>query len=351
MLDTLKKSRILIVDDNQLNIELLSIMLSHEGYDNISALSDSREVLGHYKKWRYDLILLDIRMPYFDGFQVMEQLSTVIDGDYLPVLVLTAQTDMKTRLKALEMGAKDFLTKPFDKTEVLTRISNLLEVRHLYNVQRRQSEILEAKVRERTRELEETRLEIIRRLGVAAEFRDNETGMHVIRMSKSCKILALRLGLGKKKAEKILNASPMHDVGKIGIPDNILLKPGKLDAKEWEVMITHSRIGYDLLGDHPSDIIRLAAEIALSHHEKWDGSGYPNGQKGEEIIIEGRIAAVADVFDALTSERPYKKAWPVKESLDCINGQSGVHFDPTVVDAFKESLPEILRVREKYKDE
>jgi len=290
-------------------------------------------------------------MPEMDGFEVMEQLSKLIDGDYLPVLVLTAQTDTETRLRALEIGAKDFLTKPFDKTEVLQRIYNMLEVRILYNQQRNQSEILEAKVRERTQELSDTRLEIIRRLGRAGEYRDNETGMHVIRMSKSCQRMALAAGLGEEVAEVILNASPMHDVGKIGIPDAILLKPGKLNSEEWEIMKTHSEIGADILSEHSSDMIKMAQHIALTHHEKWDGSGYPNCLKGEEIPIEGRIAAICDVFDALTSDRPYKEAWPVEKAVTFINENSGSHFDPNLVKLFNEILPEILNIRNQYADD
>jgi putative two-component system response regulator len=297
-------------------------------------------------------------MPHLDGYQVMEKLSGNIKGDYLPVLVLTAQIDMGTRLKALEAGAKDFVAKPFDKTEVLNRIANILEVRALYNERKQQNEILEAKVKERTlelqernKELEETRLEIIRRLGRAGEYRDNETGMHVIRMSKSCQCLALAVGLGEEHAEQILQASPMHDVGKIGIPDGILLKPGKLDPEEWEIMKTHAEIGADIMGDFDSSLMRMAGMIAFTHHEKYDGSGYPNGTKGSGIPIEGRIAAICDVFDALTSERPYKEAWTVERALDLINEESGKHFDPELVRLFNEILPDVLTIREQYADE
>ncbi len=333
------------------------MMLEQEGYENVTSVTDPREVNGLFRKWRYDLIILDISMPHLDGFQVMEQLFETIHGDYLPVLVLTAQTDMETRLRALELGANDFCTKPFDRTEVVNRISNMLEVRYLYNQQKRQSEILDAKVRERTVELEErnrelhdTRLEIIRRLGRAGEYRDNETGMHVIRMSKSCRLLALAAGLGEEFAEILLNASPMHDVGKIGIPDGILLKPGKLDGAEWEIMKSHAEIGADIVGESWVEIMAMARSVALTHHEKWDGSGYPRCLKGEAIPIEGRIAAVADVFDALTSERPYKKAWPVNEAIPFINENAGSHFDPVLVRLFNEKLPEILKIGDDYSD-
>ncbi len=348
---------ILIVDDKLENVQLLKMMLSYAGYAKVRSTTDSREVLELYRDNDFDLILLDIRMPHLDGFQVMEQLSANIKDDYLPILVLTAQNDMETRLKALEAGAKDFVTKPFDNVEVLNRISNMLEVRCLHNRLKRQNQRLEAKVRERTLELQlrneelgRTRLEIIRHLGRAGEYRDNETGMHVLRMSKSCRRLALAAGLGEDHAEQILQASPMHDVGKIGIPDAILLKPGKLDKDEWAVMKSHAEIGSDIIGDHQPGLMRMAQEIAITHHEKWDGSGYPNGLAGEEISIEGRIASICDVFDALTSARPYKSAWPIEKAMAFINEQTGKHFDPELARLFAGVLPDILAIRTKYAD-
>ena len=314
-------------------------------------VTDPRLVLALHREARFDLILLDIRMPYLDGIQVMEQLAGAIEDDYVPVLVLTAEKDKDTMMRALEQGAKDFVTKPFDRDEVLNRIANMLEVRSLYNERRRQNEILEEKVQERTRELADTRLEVIRRLGRAGEYRDNETGMHVIRMSKSCQRLAVAAGLDEIRAAIILQASPMHDLGKIGVPDHILLKPGKLTADEWDIMKTHVDIGVDILNGHEAEPMRMARVIALTHHEKWDGSGYPNGLKGTDIPIEGRISAVCDVFDALTSKRPYKNAWPVEEAVAYIRENAGVHFDPDLAAKFNEVLPDILRIRENYADE
>ncbi|MHA1599138.1 MAG: response regulator [Alphaproteobacteria bacterium] len=345
------QARILIVDDNPANVQLLDMMLEMEGFENVSSTSDPREVEALHNENNYDLILLDIRMPHLDGFQVMEMLSEVHKDDYLPIIVLTAQKDMETRIKALQGGAKDFLTKPFDRAEVMHRIDNMLEVRFLYNERKNQAEVLERKVRERTQELQETRLEIIRRLGRAGEFRDNETGMHVIRMSKSCQRLAIAAGLGEDMAEQIMQASPMHDVGKIGITDKVLLKPGKLDADEWEHMKTHAQIGADIIGDHPSEVMQMAREIAITHHEKWDGTGYPSGLKGTDIPIVGRIAAVCDVFDALTSERPYKEAWTVEKAVSFLNENAGSHFDPDLVGHFNDILAEILDIREKFADD
>lgn len=343
-------ARILIVDDKPDNVELLEMMLMTAGYINITTTTDPTKVMDLYRKWRYDIILLDLRMPVMDGFQVMKELSSVITDDYLPILVLTAEKETEVRHQALESGAKDFLSKPFDNTEVLNRIANMLDVRAHYNERRWQAEIVEAEVRRRTQEIQETRLEVIRTLGRAAEFRDNETGMHVIRMSIFCKSLALAAGLGEERAELILNASPMHDVGKIGIPDRVLLKAGKLDDEEFTLMQSHTEIGAEIIGEHHTELMQLARLIAETHHEKWDGTGYPKGLKGDGISIEGRICAISDVFDALTSERPYKQPWPTKEAAQYINDNAGVFFDPDLVKVFNEILPEWLEIQEQFPD-
>jgi len=345
------QANILVVDDKEQNIKLIEMMLKYAGYNNVQSTMEPRQVKELYLNNNFDLILLDIRMPHLDGFQVMQQLRDCLKDDYLPILVLTAQNDMQTRLQALESGAKDFVTKPFDRVEVLNRIDNLLEVRALYNERKNMADVMEKKFLTRTRELHDTRLKIIQRLGRAGEYRDNETGMHVIRMSKSSQKLALAAGLGESYAELILNASPMHDVGKIGIADSILLKPGKLDKDEFDTMKTHAQIGADIIGNDSSDLMKMARSIAITHHEKWDGSGYPNGLKGEETPIEGRISAICDVFDALTSVRPYKKAWPVEKALSLINSESGKHFDPDLVPLFNEIFPDIITIREEYGDD
>jgi putative two-component system response regulator len=343
-------AKILIVDDNPSNVALLEGLLEEEGYRRIYSTTDSREVCALHQEQRFDLILLDIRMPHLDGIQVMEKLKEIIDGDYIPVLVLTAQIDIHTRRRALEQGAKDFLTKPFEDWEVLHRIRNMLETRIYFNRQRLRADILDQEVRKRTHEVRDTQLEIIRRLGRAAEYKDNETGMHVIRMSKSCQLLAQAIGLNEAHAEMLLYASPMHDIGKIGIPDYVLLKPGKLNEAEWEVMKQHAKIGSDIVGGHNSELLHMASIIALTHHEKWNGSGYPNHLQGEAIPLEGRIAAICDVFDALTSERPYKKAWSVEDAMAYINAESDKHFDPRLTHAFNRILPDILSLRQRYAD-
>ncbi len=347
---SIHNAKILIVDDEPINIRILQKALHRENYQCIDTTTDPREVDALYRKNFYDLVLLDIQMPYLDGFSVMKQLKT-IDAQrktYSPVLVLTAQTDRETRLKALQQGAKDFLTKPFDMTEALHRIYNLLEVKLLHNQAYHQNKILEQKVRHRTDALNQTRLEIIHRLGRAAEYRDNETGLHIIRMSRYSQLLGLKIGMIHEESETLLHASPMHDLGKIGIPDSILLKPGKLTKEEFDIMKQHPVIGSDILSGSNHELLSMAKTIALTHHERWDGSGYPHGIKGEAIPLHGRIVAICDVFDALTSERPYKKAWSVSETIDFMKQQSQKHFDPTLLRNFMDILPEILKIKTKY---
>ena len=345
------KAKILIVDDEKANVLLLEDILENEGYVNFKSMLDSRNALDMYKKFRPDLVLLDLNMPYLDGFQVMEQLKELEKDSYAPVLVLTAQADRNTRLRALALGARDYIEKPFDITEVTQRILNMLEIRLLHNQVRDQNQLLEEKVRLRTRELEETRQEAILRLGRAAEYRDNETGMHVIRMSRLSARLAKEIGLNYEECQLMLQASPMHDVGKIGIPDEILLKPGKLNEKEWEIMKKHPEIGAEILSGGHSAVMQMAETIALTHQERWDGSGYPHGLKGEKIPLAGRIVAICDVFDALTSKRYYKEAFSIEKSMQIIEQGSGKDFEPALVETFKRVLPEIIRIVKELPDE
>lgn len=343
-------AKILIVDDNPSNVALLEAVLDEEDYENIFSTTDPFAVLPLYREHRFDLILLDIRMPGMSGIEVLQELKGVTRDEYLPVIVLTAQTDQDTRQQALSAGAKDFITKPFEDWEVLLRIENTLNTRLYYTRQVVRADMLESEVLKRTKEILATQFEIVQRLGVAGELRDNETGAHVSRMSHICSLLALKRGLGKDFAELLLYASTMHDVGKIGIPDSILLKPGKLTDAEWQVMRQHPEIGAQIIGDNDSKIIALARETALYHHEKWDGSGYPHKIAGAQIPISARIAAISDVFDALTSERPYKKAWSVEKSMGVLKAESGKHFEPIMVELFIENLPEILEIKERYFD-
>jgi len=348
--DELKKSNILIVDDNPANVSLLEFILEDEGYENVTSTIDPRLVLPLCQKQSFDLILLDIRMPYLSGLEVMEQLQEQLGDAHLAILVLTAQTDMQTRQDALKLGAKDFVTKPFEQWEVMLRIHNMLETHYFYKQQLMRGDVLEQEVCKRTEEIRRVQLEIVRRLGTAGEFRDNETGAHVVRMSQISEIIGRGAGLDEKTCELILYSSPMHDIGKIGIPDNILLKPGKLNGEEWKIMMSHAQIGRDIIGDYPADVMWMAGTIALSHHEKWDGSGYPQGLKGEDIPIYGRIAAISDVFDALLSRRPYKEPWPIDKAVELITEEAGRHFDPRLVQVFVDHLDEILAIEKNHAD-
>lgn len=346
--ESIHNTRIFIIDDEPTNLKLLDRMLSSQGYQDLVLIDDPRLVIGRYQATRPDLILLDINMPHLDGYQVMAQLKALNDPLLPPILILTAQHSKDTLLRALAAGARDFVGKPFDRNELLMRVRNLLEAQLAHRMVHSQKDVLEEMVRQRTEELRNTRLEVVQRLGMAAEYRDEETGNHILRMSHISTLLARAAGWSEADCELMLNASPMHDIGKIGIPDAILLKPGKFEPHEWEIMKTHAIIGGKLLAGEDSDLMRMAREIALNHHEKWDGSGYPNGLAGNAIPQSGRIAALADVFDALTSVRPYKKAWTVDDALNLIRENRGKHFDPALVDAFLQILPGVLEIRERF---
>ena len=348
--ETMKAARMLIVDDESANLKLLERLLNSHGYSNIDLVSDAREVVAHYQAIRPDLILLDINMPYLDGYQVMEQLQALDDPLLPPIVILTAQHDKSYLLRALSAGARDYVTKPLDANELLMRVRNLLDAQLAHRMMHDQKKVLEELVEARTEELRRTRLQVVQRLGMAAEYRDEETGNHILRMSHISALLARSVGWSSANCELMLHASPMHDIGKIGIPDAILLKPGKFEPHEWEIMKTHSTIGGKLLAGDDTDLLRMAQQIALTHHEKWDGSGYPAGLSGEDIPMSGRIAALADVFDALTSVRPYKNAWSIEEAVNMITENSGRHFDPALVNVFLEKLPEILEIRSRFDD-
>ncbi len=339
--ERLLSARILIVDDQRPNVVLLEKILRDAGYANLRSTTDGREAVRLYLEIEPDLLLLDLRMPDVDGFQVMDALGLAHAQAYLPILVLTADPEQDTKLRALARGAKDFLAKPFDPVEVLTRIRNILEVRLLYNEVRDQNKVLEFKVRERTKDLSDTQLEVIYRLARVAEYRDNDTGRHILRMARYCATLGEAAGLDGGACERLYNASPMHDIGKIGIPDSVLLKPGRLNATEWEIMQAHTTLGAELLSGSSSELVQAGERIALTHHEWWDGSGYPNHLRGADIPLEGRICALCDVFDALTSERPYKRKWTVDEALEEIIRGEGKHFDPALAALFRGILPQI----------
>ena len=328
------EARILIVDDEESNVLLLERALTHAGYCNITSTTQPREVSRLVAECEPDLILLDLMMPQMDGFEVMQRLESLSTRDsYLPILVLTADTTIETRRRALASGAKDFLTKPLDLDEVLLRIRNMLEIRLLHEQLRVQNESLEERVGIRTQELQESQIETFERLALAAEFRDDATGQHTRRVGRTAFLIARTMGVASGALEPIERSAALHDVGKIGVPDAILLAPRKLSSEEFEVVKTHTAIGARILSGSRSALLKLAEEIAFAHHERWDGHGYA-GLAGQDIPLSGRITAVADVFDALTHDRPYKRAWPVEAAVAEIEGARGQQFDPDVVDAF-----------------
>ncbi|TDF94459.1 HD domain-containing phosphohydrolase [Paenibacillus piri] len=330
-----KLAKFLIVDDQEYNISLLERILRRAGFTNLTSSTDPQQIEPLYREIDPDIILLDLHMPGMDGFEALKRLRALdMEGSYLPILVLTADVTPEARQKALQEGANDFLTKPFDKTEVILRINNLLKTRYLYLQLQHQNIHLEERVRARTADLEKAKFEILQLLARASEYRDDMTGQHTQRVGQLAGMIAQTLGLSEQEVESVRLAAPLHDLGKIGIPDEILLKPGRFSAEEFEYMKSHTSIGAGILEGSFFPVLKTAADIALAHHEKWDGTGYPKGLKGEEIPYVARIVALADFYDALTHERPYKRAWTQSEALAEIEQQRGRHFDPQVVDAF-----------------
>jgi len=338
-------AKILAIDDNILNIQILKKILTNAGFINITTTTDSTQALALYKEIQPDLILLDLVMPKMDGFAVMLQLSLLNPDDYLPILILTAEEET-IRFKALQSGAKDFLHKPYEHLDVLLKSRNIIEVRLLYNQIKNHNASLEHQVEERIKEIKDTRLDVIQRLAIAAELRDKGTGMHIYRMSRYCKILGLAIGFTKEQGELLLTTAPLHDIGKIAVPDAILLKPSSLEPHEFEVIKTHTTLGAKMLSGSDSVFLKMAETIALSHHEKWDGRGYPNAIRGEDIPLVGRICAIADVFDALSSERPYKRAWTFEETMAEILRLKGTHFDPKLVEAFADVAKDVKEIHD-----
>ncbi len=322
-----ERPKILIVDDEPTNLQVLRQVL-HEDYRLLFA-RDGEKALQLSRDEHPNLILLDVMMPGLTGLETCQRLKAEPATQAIPVIFVTALSDASDESAGFEAGGVDYITKPISPAIVRARVRT-----HLSLV--------------RADELKQTRLQIIQCLGRAAEYRDNETGLHVIRMSHYARILALAAGYSPRYADELFNAAPMHDIGKIGIPDAVLLKPDRLDEDEWAIMRSHVRMGAEILGEHDTPLLQLARSIALFHHEKYDGSGYPHRLAGDAIPIEARIVAIADVFDALTSVRPYKMAWPVDEAVALLHTEKGRHFDPELVDLFVAQLPAVLEIKEKY---
>lgn len=336
--DDLSSARILIVDDEESNLRLLRRILERGGYNNVVGVTSGSNIDRLVKDVDPHLVLLDLHMPPPDGFAILETLRERISGpSLLCVLVLTGDLSPESKRRALQLGARDFLNKPFDATEAMLRIRNLLETKFLYRRLEEQNGQLERRVDERTSELQQSQNEILERLARTAEIRDDETGRHTHRVGVLSGAIAHALGLGDQFVELIVRAAPLHDVGKIGIPDAILLKPGSLTDAETQVMRSHTVIGARILSGGKSEVMQMAEKIALSHHERWDSDGYPHGLFGTEIPIEARIVTVADCVDALTHNRPYRMSWPLVKALDEIERCSGSHFDPDVVAALMSS--------------
>lgn len=335
------KATILLVDDTPANIDILvGILRDHyqlkvalNGETALRIINDSPP----------DLILLDVMMPGMSGFDVCKTIKSNPLTATIPVIFVTALGEINDETEGLGLGAADYITKPVNAAVVKARVACQLK---LYN----QAQHLETLVQQRTSELQSTRLHIVQCLGRAAEYKDNETGYHVIRMSHYSELLARAAGLNDHFCSLLLHAAPMHDIGKIGIPDNILGKCDSLDEDEWRVMQQHPQLGANILGDLDSELMQMASRIALTHHERWDGQGYPFGIKGEEIPIEGRIVAISDVFDALTSARPYKPAWSIRETMKYLKDSRATHFDPDLVDIFVPLEDQLLQIRERYLD-
>lgn len=328
-------ARLLIVDDEASNATLLEKVLARAGYCHLRSILDARSALPEVATFGPDIVLLDLHMPHIDGYEVLARIRAQTPADeFLPVIVLTADATDDAKRRALAAGANDFLTKPFDIAEVILRVSNLLATRSLHDEVRRHNAELEQRVRDRTRELDDARAEILWRLALAAEYRDDATHAHTRRVGTYAMALGRAVGYPPERLPVLGEAAPLHDIGKIGISDAVLLKPGALTPDEFEHVKSHAEIGARILAGSVVDVLRVGEEVALSHHERWDGSGYPRGLRGGEIPLSGRIVAVVDVFDALTHRRPYKPAWPVDRAVEEIRYQRGRFFDPDVADAF-----------------
>jgi putative two-component system response regulator len=340
---------VLVVDDDPGVQRMMRRILSRAGY-NVHIADGGQEAFDKIAAGLPDLIMLDLSMPMIDGFEIATYLKSNPKTRDIPILLITGLASSQNHVKALDLGVNDFLSKTAEPEEILARIRSHLKIKQLNDQLSDYRDSLEKTVALRTAQLKDASMETIWRLTAASEHRDNETGEHIKRMSHYAAAIARQMGLNNKAVETLLYAAPMHDIGKIGIPDGILLKPDKLDGREWEIMKSHTTIGAEILAGSNVDMVKMGRVIALTHHEKWDGSGYPRGLKGSKTPLIGRIVAIADVFDALTSKRPYKEAFSVEESNRIIYEGRGSHFDPEVVDAFFSIQDTILEIKAQYRD-
>lgn len=339
-----------IIDDTPVNLALMQALVARVDHCAPRVFSDAEEGLEWALHHPLDLVIVDYMMPHLDGLEFIRRFRAVADRQDIPILMVTAAHEKEVRYEALECGATDFLSKPIDKNEFVPRVRNMLALRRHAVMLATRADELAQEVRRATADIHERERETVTRLAKAAEFRDPETGAHIQRMALFSRLIARGMGLPEAIQEMILAAAPMHDVGKLGTPDHILLKPGKLTPEELLVMQQHASIGYEILKESASPVIQLGAEIALSHHEKFDGSGYPRRLAGEAIPLVGRIVAVADVFDALTSVRPYKKAWTLHDAREHLVAGRGRHFDPACVDLFLAEWDTVLGIRATFSD-
>lgn len=348
---------ILIVDDDPLIRNMMSQVLSRQGY-GVDSASDGQSALEKVSTVSPDLILLDLKMPGIDGFEVAREIKKNTETSDIPIIAITGHDSVDNHVKAFDLGVDGYISKTAARASIIAMVRSHLKVKQLNDQMKAYQQNLETQVALRTNQLNqaieqlrEASLDAIFRLTSASEYRDNETGAHIRRMSHYSAVIAQKMGLKEKTVETLLYAAPMHDIGKIGIPDKILLKPGKLNAEEWQTMKKHTIIGADILKGSNISFIRMGETIALTHHEKWDGSGYPYGLKGRKIPLVGRITAIADVFDALISDRPYKRAFSIETSSQIILQERGKHFDPDVVDTFFEVQDAILQIKESYQED
>jgi len=343
--------KVLIIDDTDINLILFSALVKKLGDCEPVLFANARDALQWATENVPDLVIVDYMMPDLDGLEFIRLLREASGRKLVPLLMITANDQKEIRYRALDLGANDFLTKPVDKVEFLARARNMLSLNDARKQLADHASRLAGEVRKATREVVERERETVYRLSKAAEYRDPETGAHILRMAHFSRLIAREMGLPEDQQMLLLEAAPMHDIGKVGIADKILLKPGRLDRDEFEIMKQHAMFGYELLKGSSSQVLHAGAEIAKGHHEKFDGSGYPLGLKGEEIPIFSRIVAVADVFDALTSERPYKKAWTLEAAVDFLTEGAGTHFDPRCVKAFLSAWDDVMAVRDRYQEE